>query len=195
MEPGRLALWRRFRVSYIFKLWKNYEGAKDEFVYIYSHDEESAYKISDQMVLARVPKSEIKDWKTYTYFAGYKSGKPVWSEDVRKRQRVFVNPEKCYRSGVSYNEGLKRYLWCQIIPLFTGEELQGPRFKGGLGIFESETPWGSRETAFYSVDWDIGPGETASIPPRWISSDGKTCYYLFSGDDCFSVRKMTFTTD
>lgn len=174
---------------------KNYEGAKDEFVYIYSHDEESAYKISDQMVLARVPKSEIKNWKAYTYFAGYKSGKPVWLEDVRKRQPVFVNPGKCYRSGVSYNKGLKRYLWCQIIPLSAGEELQGPRFKGGLGIFESETPWGPWKTAYYSMDWDMGPGETASIPPKWISSDGKTCYYLFSGDDCFSVRKMIFTTD
>jgi len=27
------------------------------------------------------------------------------------------------------------------------------------------------------------------LPTKWMSSDGKTCYLLFSGDDCFSVRK------
>ncbi|VAW23208.1 Beta-lactamase class C-like and penicillin binding proteins (PBPs) superfamily [hydrothermal vent metagenome] len=171
---------------------KNYEGAKDDFVYIYSHDEASAYKVSDQMVLARVHKSELKNWEAYTYFAGFQSGKPAWTEDVRKRQPVFVNPGKCYRSGVTYNKGLNRYLWCQIIPLSSGEELQGPRFKGGLGIFESATPWGPWKTAYYTMDWDMGPGETASIPAKWMSNDGKICYYLFSGNDCLSVRKMVF---
>lgn len=174
---------------------KNYEGAKDDFIYIYSHDEEDAYKVSDQMVLARVPKNEVKNWRSYTYFSGYLSGKPAWSEDVRKRQPIFVNPGKCYRSGVSYNKSLKRYLWCQIIPVSSGEELQGSRFKGGLGIFESATPWGPWKTAFYTMDWDVGPGETASIPPKWMSDDGKSCHYLFSGDDCFSVRRMTFDID
>ena len=34
---------------------KNYAGARDEFVYIYSHDSDSAYEPADRMVLARVP--------------------------------------------------------------------------------------------------------------------------------------------
>ncbi len=173
---------------------KNYEGARDEYVYIYSHDEESAYKISDRMVLARVPKKEMTNWESYTYFAGFKSGNPVWSEDVCKREAVFVNPAKCYRSGISYNSGLKKYLWCQIMSFSSAEEIQGPRFKGGLGIFESDNPWGPWKTAYYNLDWDIGPGETASIPTKWISEDGKTAYLLFSGNDCFSVRKLTFVT-
>jgi hypothetical protein len=45
---------------------------------------------------------------------------------------------------------------------------------------------------YYSLDWDIGPGETVSIPPKWMEDDGRTCYLLFSGDDYFSVRKVTF---
>ena len=49
---------------------KNYEGATDNYVYIYSHDEASAYKNSDHFVLARVPKDQIKNWRKYEYFAG-----------------------------------------------------------------------------------------------------------------------------
>lgn len=173
---------------------KNYRDAKDGFVYIYSFDEESAYKISDHMVLARVPKEEVKTWKAYTYFSGMDAGKPRWTEDVRKRKPVFENPAKCYRNGISYNKVLDRYLWCQIIPVSSGEELQGIRFKGGLGIFESANPWGPWKTVYYTNNWDIGPGETGCIPTKWISEDGKNCYYLFSVEDCFSVRKLTFIT-
>ena len=174
---------------------KNYEGATDGFVYVYSNDEYSAYKISDQMVLARVPLYQLQNQNAYTYFAGFKSGKPIWSEDIRKREAVFINPGKCYRSGITYNKGLNKYIWCQILPVSSGEELQGPRFKGGLGIFESDNPWGPWKTIYYTIDWDMGPGETGSIPTKWISEDGKSCYYLFSGEDCFSVRKLTFITD
>ncbi len=61
-----------------------------------------------------------------------------------------------------------------------------------LGIFDSPEPWGPWTTVFYTEKWDVGPGETSSLPTKWMSSDGKTCYLLFSGDDCFSVRKAVF---
>jgi len=99
---------------------------------------------------------------------------------------VFVNPGKCYRSGISYNAGLKRYLWCQTI--YGDDDM---RFKGGLGIFDGPEPWGPWTTVYYAEQWDVGPGETSSMPTKWMSRDGKTCYLLFSGDDCFSVRKVT----
>jgi len=172
---------------------KNYRDAQDDFVYVYSQDEESAYKLSDHMILARIPKSKIKNREDYMFFAGLEAGKAIWTEDVQKRKPVFVNPARCYRSAVSYNKALHRYLWCQIIPVYSGEELQGPRFKGGLGIFESENPWGPWSTVYYTNDWDIGPGETGSIPTKWISEDGRSCYYLFSGNDCFSLRKLFFS--
>ncbi len=175
---------------------KNYEGATDNFVYIYSQDESSAYKNSDHFVLARVPKSQIRNWCGYEYFAGYsENNQPRWSEDIRKRQAVFTNPGKCYRSGITYNKGLKRYIWCQTIQASFSEKYNGVRFKGGIGIFESENPWGPWKTIYYTRDWDIGPGETSSIPTKWMSGDGKACYLLFSGDDYFSLRKLTFIKD
>jgi hypothetical protein len=167
---------------------RNYAGARDDFVYIYSHDNDSAYEPADRFVMARVPKTEIRNHSSYKFFKGFDgSGQPVWTENIAERGAVFVNPGKCYRSGITFNAGLKRYLWCQTI--------YGPddtRTKGGLGIFDAPQPWGPWTTVYYTHEWDVGPGETSSFPTKWISSDGKTCYLLFSGDDCFSVRKATF---
>ena len=38
---------------------KNYAGARDDFVYVYSHDSDSAYTAADRMVLGRVGKMQI----------------------------------------------------------------------------------------------------------------------------------------
>ncbi len=164
---------------------RNYAGAPDKFVYIYSHDSNSAYEPADRMVLARVQKDEIKNRGAYEFFKGLDGpDRPIWTKNIAERGAVFINPGKCYRSGISYNAGLKRYLWCQTI--------YGPddmRTKGGLGIFDAPQPWGPWATVYYTQDWDIGPGETSSFPTKWISTDGKTCHLLFSGDDFFSVRK------
>lgn len=175
---------------------KNYEGARDQYVYIYSNNEESAYKASDEMILVRVAKDRLREKESYEYFAGYGPGdEPDWSEDYQQRKAVFTNPGKCYRSGITYNSGLERYLWCQIIPVSDRGRARGPRFKGGLGIYEAPEPWGPWKTVYYTMDWDMGPGETASLPTKWMSDDGRSCYLVFSGDDCFSVRRVSFITD
>ncbi len=164
---------------------KNYAGARDDFVYIYSHDSDSAYEPADRFVMARVSKDRLKDRKAYEFFKGLdESRQPIWTKDICDRGAVFVNPGRCYRSGISYNTGLKRYLWCQTL---YGED--DMRFKGGIGIFDAAQPWGPWTTVFYTENWDVGPGETSCFPTKWMSGDGKTCYLLFSGGDCFSVRK------
>ncbi len=166
---------------------RDYAGARDEYVYVYSSDSDSAYEPADRMVMARVPKNSIRRRQAYEFFRGLDAeGVPLWTADIRDRGAVFVNPGRCYRSGVSYNAGLKRYLWCQVLPFSTDE--RGPRFQGGFGIYEAPEPWGPWRTAFYTEDWDVGPGETGTFPTKWISPDGRTCHLLFSGDDAFSVR-------
>jgi CubicO group peptidase (beta-lactamase class C family) len=172
---------------------KDYAGARDRYVYVYSHDEETAYKASDNMVLARIPGDRLKEQGNCEYFAGFSGDhQPLWSEDYQKRSAVFTNPGKCYRSGITYHAGLKRYLWCQVIPVSDRGTAGGPRFKGGLGIYEAPEPWGPWKTVYYTMDWDMGPGETASLPVKWMSGDGQSCYLLFSGEDCFSVRGLKF---
>jgi CubicO group peptidase (beta-lactamase class C family) len=171
---------------------KNYSGARDKYVYIYSFDETDAYKPADRFVMARVRRDRIDEREAYEFFVETKNGKPVWSSEIGDRGPVFENPAGCYRSGISYNRGLDRYLWCQVLPY--SDHPQGTRFDGGFGIYEAPEPWGPWRTVYYTRKWDVGPGETSSIPPKWMSSDGKTCWLLFSGDDCFSLRKIEFVT-
>ncbi|HWI59549.1 MAG TPA: hypothetical protein VNZ22_20140, partial [Bacillota bacterium] len=102
---------------------------------------------------------------------------------------VFTHPGRCYRSGITYNAALKRYLWVQILP--QSRHPQGPRFQGGFGVYDAPEPWGPWTTVFFTEDWDVGPGETGSFPTKWMSADGRTLTYVFSGDDSFSVRQAT----
>lgn len=164
----------------------NNAAARDDYVYIYSPDSPGAYDPADRMVLARVPKYRLTDKSAYEFL---KSNQPSWTKDINERGAAFSFPGHCYRTGVTYNAPLKRYLWVQILP--ESKHPEGPRFQGGFGIYDAPEPWGPWTTVYFTTEWDVGPGETASFPTKWISADGKTLYLLFSGDDCFSVRKAT----
>jgi CubicO group peptidase (beta-lactamase class C family) len=172
---------------------ENYARARDEFVYVYSPDSDSAYKAADHMVLARVPKNQVSRPDGYEFFTGLDSrGQPAWSKDILRRGAVFTNPGRCYRSGITHNAALKRYLWVQILP--QSRHPQGPRFQGGLGVYDAPEPWGPWTRVYYTEDWDVGPGETASFPTAWMSEDGKTMHLVFSGEDHFSVRRTTLVS-
>lgn len=163
---------------------QNYQSARDEYVYVYSHNSDSAYVPADSFNLARVPSDRILDREAYEFFVRPdEDGRPVWAADIAARGAVFENPGRCYRSGVSYNSGLGLYMWSQTLP--EGE----PRFEGGFGVYTAPEPWGPWTTAFYAEKWDVGPGETSSFPPKWMSPDGLKAYLVFSGDDYFSVRE------
>ncbi len=166
----------------------DYAGARDDFVYLYSHDAGSAYKAADQMVLARVDRRRIERREAYEFFAGFDAaGEPQWTPDIDRRAAVFSSPGNCYRSTISHNAPLRRYLWCQILP---GDD---PRFAGGLAIYDAPEPWGPWTNAYFADCWDVAPGETASIPSKWIAADGLSFYLVFSGEDCFSVRQGTLS--
>ncbi len=172
---------------------KNYAGARDEFVYVYSHDADSAYLPADRMVLARVPKQSITERAAYEFFRGFDAeGRPLWSKEIDDRRAVFSCKGRCYRSGITYNAGLKRYLWVQIL-LGTQGKKADTRFEGGLAIYDAPEPWGPWTTVYFTEKWDVGPGESASFPTKWMSHDGRTLHLVFSGEDCFSVRKAILT--
>ena len=168
---------------------RDYAGARDGYVYVYSHDGGDAYQAADRMVLARVPKGRIKDRGAYEFFERRDAAnRPAWTADVARRGAVFTHEGRCYRSAVSYDAGLKRYLWCQTLP---GGDA---RFRGGFGVYDAPEPWGPWTTAFFTPAWDVGPGETSSFPAKWMSPDGKTLHLVFSGDDGFSVRRAVLAT-
>jgi len=169
---------------------RNYGGARDGLVYVYSHDADSAYRRADRFVLARVPKDRVRERAAYEFFVQLDGNQqPVWSTDIDKRGAIFESPGNCYRSQMTYNARLRRYLWCQ-----TGGG-NDTRFAGGLGIYDAPEPWGPWTTAYFTAAWDVGPGETSSLPTKWISADGRTVYLVFSGDDSFAVRRATLQVD
>jgi hypothetical protein len=167
---------------------KNYSGARDGFVYLYSPDQDNAYEPADCMVLARVPWDQLRNQSAYEFFVRLDTqGHPVWSKDIGQRGAVFTHPGRCYRSGITYNAALKRYFWAQILP--QSRYPQGPRFQGGFGVYDAPEPWGPWTTVYFTQDWDVGPGETGSFPARWMSADGQSLMYVFSGEDSFSIRQ------
>jgi CubicO group peptidase (beta-lactamase class C family) len=177
---------RSFGCPAFVNFGRNYAFARDEFVYIHSQDTDSAYERADRMVLTRVPKTKLREREAYEFYAGQSADfQPRWSRDISERAAVFRNQGQCYRSQMTYNAALKRYLWCQI---GRGHDT---RFAGGFGIYDAPEPWGPWTTAFATASWDTGPGETCSLPTKWMSEDGLTVYLVFSGDDCFSVRRGT----
>ena len=188
-DHGRHWTWSdwKFETSFGYPTFlnfgRNYDGGRDDYVYIFSHDSNSAYERADRMVLARVPKDRITDRAAYEFFRSLNDGSPVWTLDVNQRGAVFSHRGACYRSSVSYNRALKRYLWCQ-----TGEGGE-TRFRGGLAIYDAPEPWGPWTTVYFTRQWDVGPGETSCLPTKWMSDDGRVLYLVFSGNDCFSVRK------
>jgi CubicO group peptidase (beta-lactamase class C family) len=195
-DHGRTWTWSDWKFTDSFacptflNFGRNYAGARDDFVYVYSHDGNSAYRPADRMVLARVDRREIQRRESYEFFAGLDAaGQPTWTHSLDDRAAVFMYPGRCYRSTISYNAPLRRYLWCQILP---GDD---PRFAGGLGIYDAPEPWGPWTTAFFVETWDVGPGETAGVPTKWIDADGLGLHLVFSGNDCFSVRQATLSVD
>jgi CubicO group peptidase (beta-lactamase class C family) len=166
---------------------RDYAGARDNFVYVYSPDVNTAYQPADHLVLARVPKERIRERDAYEFFVRVEpNGEVVWSHDIANRGAVFSNPGAVCRSHVTYHPALKRYLLTLIGPVIDG------RFAGGLGVYDAPEPWGPWTTAFYTDAWDVGPGESASFPSKWLSADGRTAWLVFSGDDSFSIRRGMF---
>jgi hypothetical protein len=170
---------------------KNYAGARDGFVYVYSTDSDNAYEPADRMVMARVRKDHLREQGAYEFFAGLSAkGEPRWTKVAAERGAVFTSPGQCSRGGITYSAALKRYLWCQILPAST--DPRGTRFQGGFGIYDAPEPWGPWSTVFFTNEWEVGPGDSSSIPTKWMSADGRKAWLVFSGDDNFSIRELTF---
>ena len=190
------APWRfaEFGVIGFVNFGRNYAGARDEYVYAYSHDGPRPKEPADRFILMRVPKDRIADRTAWEFLERVgPENQPAWTADVSKRGAAFTHPGACLRSAMTYNPGLKRYLWWQHLPQPPGvtKDRGDTRFVGGFGVYDAPEPWGPWTTAFFTPKWDVGPGEHADFPSKWMSADGRTMQLVFSGEDTFSVRGAT----
>ena len=172
---------------------KDYKGARDNYIYSYSHDGPLADTPADHFILMRVPKNRITEQGSWEFFERIdEAGHAVWTSDIKRRGAVFNHTDGCLRSAMTYNAPLRRYLWWQQIPAPKGSTDRGDtRFEGGFAVYDAPEPWGPWSTAFYTERWDVGPGEHGDFPAKWMSEDGRELYFVFSGNDSFSVRKAT----
>jgi hypothetical protein len=171
---------------------RNYDGARDDFVYAYSHDGPRADTPADRFILLRAPKDRLTQRESWEFFVKLSdAGQPIWSRDLRDRGAVFTHADGCLRSAMTYNAPLKRYLWWQHLPQPPGatNDRGDTRFAGGFGVYDAPEPWGPWTTAYFTREWDVGPGEHGDFPSKWISADGRTLHLVFSGEDSFSVRR------
>lgn len=172
-----------FATPSLLNFGKNYAGARDEYVYAYSQDGDSAYEEHDGVVLARAPKSRIREKAAWEYFAGFDaSGKPRWTNDIAQRKPTLAFPGHCARTDAVYHPGLKRYLLAL-----------GYNHAGGWGLFEAPEPWGPWSVAYHTHLWDMPGSHGFRLPSKWIESPTRmTMIYSGTGrEDAFCVRGLT----
>lgn len=169
---------------------QNYAGARDDYVYAYSHDGPLADTPADRFVLMRAKKGKLTARDAWEFFVKRDAnGQAEWSRDIAQRGAVFEHRDACLRSAMTYCAPLKRYLWWQHLPLPAGAKDRGDtRYEGGFAIYDAPEPWGPWTTAFFTEKWDVGPGEHGDFTSKWMSADGKALHLVFSGDDAFCVR-------
>ena len=73
-----------------------------------------------------------------------------------------------------------------ILPAFAKRTHDRAARWSAAGQDDEAGPW---TTVYFTEKWDVGPGETASLPTKWMSADGRTVQLVFSGDDYFAVRE------
>lgn len=189
---------------------KNYEGARDDYVYIYSPNTPSAYYETDEVVMARVPKAQLKERSTYEFFKAFDDkGHPTWTSSIHERGAVFRFPGGCNRMDVTYNAGIRRYLMVmRSRPKMSSdahlEDRSSVHGVNQFSIYDAPEPWGPWTTVYYSEQWEGTPlkylkywqgwGESARLPVKWMSPDGKTLHLLFAGGlGGFSIRQAKLT--
>lgn len=107
LDRGTSWIWANWRFTESFgcptflNCDRNHAGARDDYVYVYSQDTDSACERADQFVLARARRKHLRDRSRYSFFAGIREGQPVWSGRLGDRAAVSTNPSRCYRSSVS----------------------------------------------------------------------------------------------
>lgn len=170
---------------------RDYDGARDGYVYIYGPERTSSVGSDNWEVqnpgrisLLRVPKGSLASKSSYEYFAGMAGGSPQWSSSASDRQPVFQDDVNgVMRISVSYNAGLRRYiLVTQQVSRFRTSDYH-------IGIYEAPEPWGPWRTVVFGNASTVGPSlnndsKTVywNFSNKWLSVDGRDFVMVYTGD-------------
>ena len=185
-EPGAA-----FADPGILQFGRDYQGARDQYVYGYSEK-----PWPDGLALFRVPQDRLADRGAYEFFAGLgDAGQPRWTSDIAQQKPVFTDPNGT-EWGVTcvYHPVLKRYL---LAVRHNGDS-------GEWGLFDAPEPWGPWTTVAYGKDfpeWTYTPDPDGAsenrpawmhtFPAKWISPDGKTMWHVADRGDRLNLMRVT----
>lgn len=179
------------------QMGKNYELNTDGYVYVYAGNGDTE-GTADQLILCRVPKSRVLDRHSYEFCTGVlANGDATWTSDIKQRGVVHTFPPGWVSSSkvdgqlpsgwsvsVVYNEPLGVYM---MAGQGTGLASNGGWFgkPSYLGLWVSATPWGPFRQIHEESAWmpAADPAARALMPqisPKWISSDGKSFWLVWT---------------
>jgi CubicO group peptidase (beta-lactamase class C family) len=174
----------RFANVFTIQYGRNYSDIpvyQGDHVYLYGMQNRDP-TVNKDLLLARCASHRLKKRGAYEFFSGTPE-KPSWTSDLSKARPVFhANDGVSWWASCTYNHALRRYMLLTTHPPLAG------RFNDhkGLGMFESERPWGPWKTVVYtrnveSIIHDMTEGISFIIPSKWIFDDGRTMWMISSG--------------
>ncbi len=173
--------------------------ALDSYIYLYYVRESD----SRHVFLKRVAKDRLLSDPsvpgTYQYLTGVDARGRVrgWSPREADAGPIFFDANNVEGPEVAYDAKLGRFLL--TVGHYPSGRMQDASV-ARLGIFESRHPWGPWATVGYYDNWgafgssDQGDYLGVHVPAKWISTDGKILWCVFSGLhelDSFNVVKGT----
>ncbi|WP_434389745.1 hypothetical protein [Melittangium boletus] len=183
----------------------------DSYVYAYGLDYnwrdsfDNSTSDPTKLFLARMPRTGIMNRASWEFYRGDLNGGASWTTDITQRKPVLQDDRRIYvntrdpqhirdmtvlsQGSVVYNKPLNRYLYTSWTE-YTFE------------FYESPTPWGpwkkflTKDFGGYPWSATKNGGYSATVPSKFISTDGKTMYVqsnTFVGGVTnynFSLRKL-----
>jgi hypothetical protein len=163
----------------------------------------SAYDLVPAFGLMRGLRSNLAAKTNWKYFCGTPST-PAWCSAPSSAKYILFQSGRKFkpRAGMSWNPGLRKFMLSLAYDPTPTTTTDDTRFVGALMVLLSANPWGPWQTVFSSgsawpggtsttacgsTGW--GAGDRADIPPKYMSSDGKTFFLFSSGGDCLSIAR------
>jgi hypothetical protein len=176
----------KFYAIHFLQFGANHANARDDYIYMYATNQFGSYENYAYLIRVSSTGTAIENEDNYEYFTGTASS-PTWSYEKADAVPVITDvSHKVLDVRAVYNPGIDRYI-------VTYNDYNTPGF---MAILDAPEPWGPWTTVYYAEPWDQGFTFEYSFPAKWISSDGKTMYLVFSGtgvNDAFCVRKTILT--
>lgn len=186
---------RAFSFVSLLQMGRGYEANRDGYAYGYGTNG-NPDGVRNQLVMFRVPTSDILDRNAYEFFGGIESkGAAVWVKNAEDRSVVHTFPPGWVDKGggvqtwvpsVVYNPALGLYLMASSgVGCFSDGDWVKHSKPSYLGFWTASDPWGPWTQVYEDLTWTPGNDAAArcyspQISPKWIAPDGKSFWLVWS---------------